>query len=285
MLIQITNKCTMNCIHCLQDSLPEGEHMTSEVFHKSLELAARWQAQIINISGGEPTEHPQFYDMLKQADSFLDNRLHGNWLGIIESNGLFLSDNEKLDEVMNLLDTTNFKVLQITSVKGLYPAYDKVVYYFKKRLSRVKFKNWVGNQIMFVDHLQRIDDIGRAQRTEAHSMAAKYKWYPSCINGYLVGKQTPSIKELVNSLESRGVSCKPFIDYQGNIHLGESRFCQKIGDVDSSDEKLYGELIKQKPCCGCGITGERYKRVLEHPQTKEECLVKNIICGNTGKDV
>lgn len=136
MLIQITNSCSMQCPHCLQDSVPSEAHMKGIILNKALGLASRLGCNILSISGGEFTEHPEFYNLIKAANSAYV-LLHGPfWEGVLESNGLFLGDREKTEKVLDLLETTKFKTLQVTSVKGIYPKYDKVKYYFNKALSR-----------------------------------------------------------------------------------------------------------------------------------------------------
>ena len=38
MLIMITNRCHMNCPHCMQDARPDGKLMTDETFEKVLDF-------------------------------------------------------------------------------------------------------------------------------------------------------------------------------------------------------------------------------------------------------
>lgn len=41
MLIQITNHCTLECPHCMQNSTMNCNHMSEEVFRKTLEFGCK----------------------------------------------------------------------------------------------------------------------------------------------------------------------------------------------------------------------------------------------------
>ena len=58
MIIQITNRCHMGCKHCMQDSNPNGKNMTEETFLDVLAFVREAEPMVVNVTGGEPTEHP-----------------------------------------------------------------------------------------------------------------------------------------------------------------------------------------------------------------------------------
>lgn len=60
--IQITTRCNMTCDHCCYSCGPEGEDMSIRTFKNALKLD-----EMISIGGGEPTLHPQFWEMLGLA--------------------------------------------------------------------------------------------------------------------------------------------------------------------------------------------------------------------------
>jgi sulfatase maturation enzyme AslB (radical SAM superfamily) len=77
MLIRVTNKCTMGCRHCMiEASAPDGEHMTSEMFEKALDISSLLYSHVILLSGGEPFEHPRMACSCstKKNDSALKHR-------------------------------------------------------------------------------------------------------------------------------------------------------------------------------------------------------------------
>jgi MoaA/NifB/PqqE/SkfB family radical SAM enzyme len=69
----ITLRCTQACAHCLYGCTPEyGEHMSWDVFTKSVEIAKESQIPTLNFFGGEPLLNPHFFMMLQTA---LENSL------------------------------------------------------------------------------------------------------------------------------------------------------------------------------------------------------------------
>ena len=70
LLIEITDACNLSCPTCYAMSGPERQtHRSLEQIEKMLDLAVRNEGEpsIVQISGGEPTIHPQFFDVLDAA--------------------------------------------------------------------------------------------------------------------------------------------------------------------------------------------------------------------------
>ena len=67
MYIKITDRCNMACPHCAVDCRPgKGEHMGMYVFQCALALATDY-SETVSLGGGEPTMHPQFFDILRRS--------------------------------------------------------------------------------------------------------------------------------------------------------------------------------------------------------------------------
>ena len=115
MLLQITNTCHGNCIHCLQDSTPEPQHMSMETFDQFFKFCVNTPTTVVNISGGEPTEHPHFEEIVRRCAK------HFKIVTII-SNGFFVFNREKYILVKKLLYLNNV-FLQVTTHKLYYPKY------------------------------------------------------------------------------------------------------------------------------------------------------------------
>lgn len=62
--IQITTICNYKCPHCCFSCTKKGEHMTFEVFKQAVEYIRDNGEELLTIGGGEPTLHPQFWDMI-----------------------------------------------------------------------------------------------------------------------------------------------------------------------------------------------------------------------------
>lgn len=64
MYIQITTKCNMECAHCAFSCTMRGRHMEWDTFMGAVAFMKQWD-DTVSIGGGEPTLHPQFFDILK----------------------------------------------------------------------------------------------------------------------------------------------------------------------------------------------------------------------------
>jgi organic radical activating enzyme len=63
MYLQITKKCNFHCEHCCYRCTMDGQHMTRRVWRKAIEFAKDFDSSV-SIGGGEPTLHPQFWEIL-----------------------------------------------------------------------------------------------------------------------------------------------------------------------------------------------------------------------------
>jgi hypothetical protein len=60
MYLQITTRCNMTCAHCCMNCTNEGEDMSIETVKAALK---EFEGEAITIGGGEPTIHPQFWEI------------------------------------------------------------------------------------------------------------------------------------------------------------------------------------------------------------------------------
>ena len=83
MYIQITSRCNMTCAHCGMNCTHEGEDMTLETLKKVLNLGLD---NTYIIGGGEPTIHPDFWQMfgliLGHSDMYTWMATNGSMTGI-----------------------------------------------------------------------------------------------------------------------------------------------------------------------------------------------------------
>lgn len=61
--VEITNFCKEGCTFCSSDATPEGKHLPFEEIKNFIEKYSN--IDVINISGGEPISHPEFYKILE----------------------------------------------------------------------------------------------------------------------------------------------------------------------------------------------------------------------------
>ena len=85
-VIEITDRCNLTCPCCYAESSPtHGRHRTLEEVKTMLDVivANEKEPDVVQISGGEPTLHPQFFEILDYAKSLPIKHLMVNTNGII----------------------------------------------------------------------------------------------------------------------------------------------------------------------------------------------------------
>lgn len=84
-IIEITDRCNLTCPTCYAGSSPTyGRHRTLEEVKKMLDVIVENEKEpdVVQISGGEPTIHPQFFEILDYAKSLPIKHLMLNTNGI-----------------------------------------------------------------------------------------------------------------------------------------------------------------------------------------------------------
>ena len=77
--IEITQFCEEHCDYCSSDASPQGEHLDLDTIIKFVDAVDNIHR--INISGGEPLAHPDFYKILQHCKEKTDDvRVYTNAL-------------------------------------------------------------------------------------------------------------------------------------------------------------------------------------------------------------
>jgi uncharacterized radical SAM superfamily Fe-S cluster-containing enzyme len=68
-LVELTSACNLTCPMCYAESLPGGKHLPLDQICRALDrlVQVEGRAEVCQLSGGEPTIHPQFRDILDAA--------------------------------------------------------------------------------------------------------------------------------------------------------------------------------------------------------------------------
>ncbi len=68
-LVELTSKCNLSCPMCFASSGPHGEHLPFAEIVQALDhlVANEGQAEVCQLSGGEPTLHPEFEQVVLAA--------------------------------------------------------------------------------------------------------------------------------------------------------------------------------------------------------------------------
>lgn len=255
MLLQITNNCDNNCPHCLQACVgsKHNEHMSRGVFLNSLTLSRKLGVNILIISGGEPTLHPEWAKWVREA---LKSVLHvgiatnGNWL-IPET------PSPIVETIVDLIRGNKDRVsVQICNDPKWYPNHESVTAGYKRFTER--FPD-AAKSTIFVTKVEHMRSLGRAASNPDCLEVAKQDKASttSCAAGALVAAQT-DFRTAVGALEARGNLCRPAVDWEGGIHWSESRLCPAFFKLPSHlalDDAMFDQIAEDahawRPCGKC----------------------------------
>lgn len=225
MLVRLTNNCTMNCSHCMVDASENGEHMDFELFKEVLKFNKQYDPMVLLISGGEPTEHPQFLEILEHL------KMYNNKIGrvLILSNGLFLHDEIFTDSI--LAAGIDF---QITNDRRYYP----------KRIKEKKHP--------LLTYEYSIHGVSPFARALKNKLTIERR-APHCFNFRSMSLHNDTFKNTILGLRSRFYFCTPSISVDGSITMGETPFCHRIGNIYTNVDTLFYNLINSS-CDRCGLS-------------------------------
>lgn len=240
MLIQITNRCHMGCPHCMQESSPRGKNMTEETFGQVLDFVREAKPMVVNVTGGEPLEHPQWRAFVK---AILD--IKGVAIVAILTNGYWIEDAKQRIAMAKLIRENKGRVkVQVYSNPKYYKNHEWTVAH------KAQFKS-IGCTPDF-DSPLFMQDLGRA-RKNCQDEVAESDHVPSCINSHLIARQARTMQQFFEMCISAAKFCRPLIDVDGGIHMSESHLCQTVAHVSDGVTVAFGKMQQSRPCQGCQL--------------------------------
>jgi hypothetical protein len=196
--------------------------MATETFAKVLPFVQRYPYEILMVSGGEPLEHPDFFEMMELAKTLPFPQI------LILSNGMFLENEKLLQKVIDL-----GLPCQITNDPRYYP----------QRIKKIDHPLF-----MYEDHLRVFTKMGRGKDLDQEST----RLAPMCFNLRSAGRSLRDFNTALFHLRQSAKFCTPSVNVDGSVVAGETPICYKIGDVESSDEELLEGLL-QVSCNNCDL--------------------------------
>lgn len=248
MMIQITNRCRMNCPHCMDDSRPDGGMMDEATFRNAVAFALAGKDAHVTISGGEPTEHPQFLDFCKIASQ-------AGLCFSFCSNGMWLNDEKMAWRVEKIAKLRGFIGGQIYSNPKWYRLHGETVAAWNAQKNR-----WSTLRVnLDLTDIRNMGDIGRAKDCEAALAEARQsKYHNFCLVAHLTAAQSSSLVQFFERMTMQMHFCTPMVDWQGNLHMSESWLCPHVGNVNAdTPAQIWDAMKKSRPCCKC-LGGQRY---------------------------
>jgi organic radical activating enzyme len=230
MLIKITDKCKMNCIHCLDDARPDNDHfMSYEDFIKSVDFFNNNADGEFIISGGEPMEHPYFWMFLEYALDFVHNSFNTPGTIVVTTNGMYMDNDAVYSKIKDYQKKYNMKVFfQVTSVDEYYP--------IKINLNHKVFSL---ESVYIARKIESMYPMGRAITNNIPCNQSKCS---KCFNIRSIIRSIKDMKMATRILATKGKFCTPSICYNGDIRLGESRLCPVASNIYKPQEEIIKDI-------------------------------------------
>lgn len=287
MLLQLCQKCSAECTHCMVSANRNGKVIDSVTLNNSIKYINLVNPKTLIITRGEFTEISNFQQMI----NYIYQKTQVPYI-ILESNGWWLKrenvkEYEIFNKILELVKLPRIKSLQISSNKNYYPKelYDTVCKY-KDEIEGYSKKIFVvvdwQNAGQTEKGIKSLTNLGRATNLEEGKNTVGK---PNCIsiasrakNFYKILEQDAIFRKTLKKFKSdikcdyskfvlyceiSGYLCKPMIDVNGYVHFGESQFCQIIDSVNEYQilnqidsykqlDKVFNEYIdKGKLCNKC----------------------------------
>ncbi len=95
-ILEINSRCDLNCPVCLADSLTQGHDLELPVVESALKKLIRSEGRVspLQLSGGEPTLHPDLTNIVRQARSLGFTKIE------LDTNGMALGRDPDLAEIL-----------------------------------------------------------------------------------------------------------------------------------------------------------------------------------------
>ena len=159
-IVEITDRCNLTCPTCYAGSSPVyGRHRTLDEVKTMLDIvvANEGEPDIVQLSGGEPTIHPQFFDILTYAKTLPIRHI------MINTNGIRIADdNDFIDHLSEFmpgievyLQFDSFRSAVLTKLRGR-DLTDKR----SKALDKLNQYNIHTNLVATIERGQNNDEIG-----------------------------------------------------------------------------------------------------------------------------
>lgn len=237
MLISITEKCRMGCSHCMDDAKADcDKFMTEDMFRKAIDFNLKYDPSI-TITGGEPTEHPMFWEFMDIIAEKVSR--HKLFAVSICTNGMNFTNGDipKIREFNKIAGSKNLFSFQVTHVPKYYP--------IPIDLTQDVFKE---PNVLIADKIEYLQYAGRAKNHP------EWKFYPSsapkCFNIRSMIRSGMNFSDTITQLRGIGKFCTPQISYDGHIKVGETTLCPNVSHITDSDSLILRK-IRSFSCSGC----------------------------------
>jgi MoaA/NifB/PqqE/SkfB family radical SAM enzyme len=225
------------------DAAPDKSSADLKTVRQFIKFADKLGVRFLGISGGEPLEHPQFFKVMEML-------LQKNKRTVVlMTNGRCLED-EKLTARLAKLQRKHFFGIQVSAIPGLYPHAAKTAAAFKRQCGQ-----FADSGIHLIEKLTVMTRLGRAAGKDWSHLGPLFeRKVTNCFNLIFNATRFDSLAHMVRAFETQTEFnfCKPMVDPQGGVHVGESPHCSRIGDIWEPNDTLHERLKEVGFCGACG---------------------------------
>lgn len=232
----------MGCRHCMNDAKPDGRDMELGVLRDALGFLKKHglgRSHLV-VSGGEPTEHKDFDQFMKEIIAFGKEFRHFSIVTVTTNGEQIVQDPERFQAYIRSAKEAGFQLLfQVSADVRYYPRRLPT----HKRIFREK------GFVLCDPCIDRIYPQGRALDNDIPWQAKGSK----CFNVRAIAHQTgtgTTLKDIEHLLLSRMKFCTPHIGIDGSIKLGESDLCPVCASI-YDDMDVIMEKIRNFKCHQC----------------------------------
>lgn len=242
MLISITESCHMGCTHCMDDAKPSDNHMSYQVFRDAVDFFNEHGNIEFVITGGEPTDHPKFWDFLIYAANNVKGNVHKAHITVTTNAMNLVHNSDAFNKIQSLYDTFDCKItFQVTSVDEYYPI-------------KIDLNDDIFNlpNVILCQEIEAMYPMGRARdnNLEYNSKGSK------CFNIRSLTRDMKSLDKAITILSLAFRFCTPQIDIYGNIKLGESLLCPIASTIYKTNDEIVEDICNFK-CGYCNIVNSK----------------------------
>ena len=231
--IKITDYCGFGCAFCYQGSTKTGRHADVAILYNAIEELAKAEVFEVAVGGGEPTEHPDFVNILHKCRE----------VGIVPNfttRSFSWLNGENVAEILSLCGSFAFSVQTEKEVRRL----GEVLVSFKNREVHPggppRYSVQLVEGVVPVDEAVHIFDEARAQRLRVTLLAYKTTgrgalyapehlnegkgWFPEILKrlmtnripGVTLAIDTPLAAKYQDLLEASGIKSYLYETEEGN---------------------------------------------------------------------
>lgn len=242
MMLKITERCTMNCQHCMNNANKDGKDIKLEVLQDCLMFLKDngLAKENLVITGGEPTEHKDFDSILKEIFKFNEKFNHFNIISVTTNGENIQKEPERFKDYVKQAEKNNILLyFQVSADERYYPRRIQT----HKRIFREE------GFILVDDCIQQIYPQGRALENNIPWKSKCSK----CFNVRALSHQlsnNATLRDIEMQLELKAKFCTPHIKIDGSIGLGESDLCPVCATIYDGMKTIMDKIRKFK-CSNC----------------------------------